>query len=188
MTEEHVFKRSSVGGFNRADVMSYIEQRENELSAQKAKAEELQAKIGELEGRLSEQSRENEDRIKELESENEKLRAELEAKTEELKSESEEAKIGKAIIDVRRYSDELLHETTDKINAAAEETDKVVSSTLARLDNMRDELETFGSRLGAEFDNLISDCDDLSGDLKRKTGSLRLNFKAVAKKLNAEDD
>ena len=195
MAEEYVFRKASVGGFNRADVMAYIEKQKTELAAEREKNSELEKTVAELKEHTDELNKKLAD-IEEaakkeqerFEDEKRRMEAEYAAKSEKLTAQTPEAKIGKAIIDVRRYSDELLRETTDKINTAADETDKTIFNTLMAIENMSSDLKEFSSRLTWTIDGLLADIGKLSADLNAQTGNLKVNFSMIAEELNEAND
>lgn len=195
MAEEYVFRKASVGGFNRADVIDYIEKQKTELNAEREKTAELEKTVEELRQQTEELTKKLADaeaaaksQTERFEEEKKRLEADYASKAEKLASESPEAKIGKAIIDVRRYSDELLTETADKINAAADDTDRTVFSTLKAIDNVSADLKEFSSRINWTIDGLLADFKKLSADISEHTDGLKVDFAQIAKELNEGND
>lgn len=185
--EKVVMKTSLFGGFKKSDVLSYIENMQNEtaeisseLDRKRSEALELRNKIDELEEKVEDLSkislelREKDKIIKELNSKLEASNAEAAQYREHLfeyKDKSEriaraEKQIGAAYIDARRYSDEII----DNAKSKAKDIGALASQDVKRQAN--------------DIEQLLRDVDAVSKKFNSSLEQLHKDVYALSTKLN----
>lgn len=185
--EKNVMKTSIFGGFKKSDVISYIENLQNEaaditaeLDKKKRESLELRKQIDELEDRLQELSKvsselqEKDVKIKDLEDKldaSNKESAQLRDRVFEYQDKSErlaraEKQIGAAYIDARRYSDEII----DNAKAKAKDVGALASQDVKHQAN--------------EIEQLLRDVDAVSKKFNSSLEQLHKDVYALSTKLN----
>lgn len=185
--EKNIMKTSVFGGFKKSDVISYIENLQNdaaeitaELDRKKRESLELRKKIDELEERLEELSKfsselqEKDAKIKALEEKldaSNKETAQYRERLFEYQDKSEklaraEKQIGAAYIDARRYSDEII----DNAKAKAKDVGALASQDVKHQAN--------------EIEQLLRDVDAVSKKFNSSLEQLHKDVYALSTKLN----
>lgn len=206
MPSDTVFRSAVFGGFNRNDVINYIEKLKlneaklmAEVTSKNSKIEELQKTVDELNSKISELNNktqavyvECEDKIAEIKNqcseEIEKIREELSEKSnsESLAERSAQEKVGTAMLDVRRYADLLLSETCEKISKMSDDADIAASKTLSRVLDISSGIQTFSDKLNSILADLLKENEAICRELTGFKGSLKLPFDEASGKINAE--
>ena len=162
MSSDFIFRKASFGGFNRDDVISYINNmklNEDTLRAQIAEKDNLIAELNEKivcnQNETEQIKKEYEEKIIQLNeshiNEIESIKNEYEEKIQTgiLADRSAEERVGSAMIDVRRYADLLIQETCDKIEKMSDDADNATAKTLSRVLDISSGIQTFSDKLNS---------------------------------------
>lgn len=186
-SEKNIMKTALFGGFKKSDVLSYIENLQNntadltsELDKKRSEALELRNKIDDLEEKVSALSE-----ISKKIDEKDALISELEAKLKNANNESAqyrerlfeyqdkserlaraEKQIGAAYIDARRYSDEII----DNAKSKAKDIGALASQDVKRQAN--------------DIEQLLRDVDAVSKKFNSSLEQLHKDVYALSTKLN----
>lgn len=199
MSSDFVFRKAAFGGFNRDDVISYINEAkineaklETEKNIAEKRAEELTDEIEALKAKINELTSENDAKINELienhNSEIESLKVEYEEKLQNcmLADRTAEEKIGTAMIDVRRYADLLLQETCQKIDQMSDDADNAAAKTLTRVLDVTSGIQAFSDKLNKVLIDMIEDNENICKELTEFKGSLKIPFETASGKIQSE--
>lgn len=199
MSSDFVFRKAAFGGFNRDDVIAYINSlklNESKLATEKTLAEKnaevLKKENTELKEKIDALTSEYEARISELaESHNqeiESIKMEYEEKLQNgiLADRSAEEKIGSAMMDVRRYADLLLQETCQKIDKMSDDADLAASKTLARVLDVTSGIQTFSDKLNSILIDMINENESICRELTDFKGTLKIPFETASGKIQAD--
>lgn len=163
MSENYSF-RSSMNGFNRNDVIEYIDS----LMAEKKSVSD---RLAELEAEISE-----------LRSENETLRSVIsdipEATDDDKCSECDiakkyEARLGAAMLDAKRFSEILVKEANDKSAAVFSEAFDVASKTAADARGITQNIADISKQFSASFRALIDNMSELTKSMEAFQGEIK---------------
>lgn len=201
MSDKKILRTSFIGGFNKKDVLSFIDELKskvsefenkikeqddeiNELNKKLVKVPELESTLDMLKGDLNKQQIENTalsekvgelfKKNSELSEENEKFlseRSELDKYKNELKA--NEAKLGTAFLDARRYSATLVEAADNEIRKTTVETISSINEQSAKIENISAEIEEINKRFNASLNALKSDIEKLSSDMNSSAVKLR---------------
>ena len=196
---DFVFRKAAFGGFNRDDVIAYINEAkineakiETEKNIAEKRAEELENEIENLKAKINDLTAENDAKINELienhNAEIESLKAECEEKIQNcmLADRTAEEKIGTAMIDVRRYADLLLQETCQKIDQMSDDADNAAAKTLTRVLDVTSGIQAFSDKLNKVLIDMIEDNENICKELTEFKGSLKIPFETASGKIQAE--
>ncbi len=199
MSSDYIFRKATLGGFNRDDVMAYIntlkaeeskliEEKnamQKEIDSLKAENHQLSQKADEIQQECNNQLEANKAMFND---EIEKLQAEFEQKlqTELESNRTAEEKVGSAMIDVRRYADMLLQETCHKIDKMSADADVATAKTLSRVLDITSGIQAFSDKLNATLNDIIAENEEICRELTGFKGSLRLPFETASGKLETE--
>lgn len=199
MSSDFVFRKAAFGGFNRDDVIAYI----NSLKVNEAK---LSTEISLAEKNVEDLSKENNELKEKIESlvfeyeaklnmlaeshnqEIESIKSEYEEKLQNsiLADRSAEEKIGTAMIDVRRYADLLLQETCQKIDKMSDDADLAASKTLARVLDVTSGIQAFSDKLNSILIDMINENENICKELTDFKGTLKVPFETASGKIQAD--
>ncbi len=199
MASDFIFRKATFGGFNRDDVINYINQvkmNEEKLGLSlKEKEEEinlLRQQLSDTESineSLKNEYEEkictlNESHINELES----IKNEYEEKIQNgiLADRSAEERVGSAMIDVRRYADLLIQETCDKIEKMSDDADNATAKTLSRVLDISSGIQTFSDKLNSILKDILEENENICKELTGFKGTLRLPFDEASGKIQAD--
>ncbi len=163
--------RSSMNGFNRNDVIAYIDT----VLAEKV---EIEKKVAELEKEIEELHAAN-DTLKEIivdeEKKNEK---ELKNKCEECDlAKVYEARLGAAMLDAKRFSEILVKEANDKASGMFSKAYNSASDTLEKATEISEDIVRINKQFNDSFRGLLENMKSLNASLDsfkcevKKTGS-----------------
>jgi DNA repair exonuclease SbcCD ATPase subunit len=169
------FRSSMFGGFNKQDVMSYIEQLTNELSEVKKQFAELEEQFNAQSEKLEEipvleQQLEEKSKVEE---ENEKLLSEVEqlrssqraAQDEYEKVKAAEAQLGAAFVDARRYSDEIVSAAKDRAADVSKQASDDISLKAEQIRQVASDAEKLTAEMRSKMEALSRSISDLSGKM-----------------------
>ncbi len=175
MDNVKVFRGSLFGGFNKQDVMSYIEQLQNEMADVKNQFKELEE---EFEKQKSELERipaleEEIKNKKELEQQNEELLRQVEAfqadsqraNDEYEKVKAAEAQLGAAFVDARRYSDEIVTAAKDRAADVSKQASDDIALKAERIRQVASDAEKVTAEMRQKMEALTKSISDLSGKM-----------------------
>ena len=199
MSSDFIFRKASFGGFNRDDVISYINNmklNEDTLRAQIAEKDNLIAELNEKiacnQNETEQIKKEYEEKIIELNeshiNEIESIKNEYEEKIQNgiLADRSAEERVGSAMIDVRRYADLLIQETCDKIDKMSDDADNATAKTLSRVLDISSGIQTFSDKLNSILKDILEENETICKELTGFKGTLRLPFDEASGKIQAD--
>ena len=199
MPSDYIFRKATFGGFNREDVIAYISKLMADAENYRLAIDNYEKQNAELRNRLAQSEIFIENIKKEHESEIASLEESYKAKEENIKNEYEEklqneiladrsaeAKVGTAMIDVRRYADLLISETCDKIDKMADDADAATAKTLSRVLDISSGIQTFSDKLNAILTDILSENEEICKELTGFKGSLKIPFEIANGKIQAE--
>lgn len=199
MGSDYIFRKASFGGFNRDDVISYINQ--SKLNEEKLNLliKEKDNEINLLRQQLSDAETEKNNIIKECEeklsalneshiSEIESIKNEYEEKIQNgiLADRSAEERVGSAMIDVRRYADLLIQETCTKIEKMSDDADNATAKTLSRVLDISAGIQTFSDKLNSILKDILDENESICKELTGFKGTLRLPFEEASGKVQTD--
>ena len=138
---ENITFRTSLGGFNRSDVMNYIK----DLIALK---EESERKLGSLEEKIEEDRRV----IADL---NEKVKNAVDCDNCDLAKQNE-VKIGAAMMDARRFSDLIVDEANEKSAKMYEAAAEDAYGSAEKAEELADKIKATAEEYAAAFNMLLT--------------------------------
>lgn len=199
MSSDFIFRKATFGGFNRDDVISYINNQkinEDNLTTQINEKNNL---ITQLNEKITCAQEEKEQIIKEYEekialfneshiNEIESIKNEYEEKIQNgiLADRSAEERVGSAMIDVRRYADLLIQETCDKIEKMSDDADNATAKTLSRVLDISSGIQTFSDKLNSILKDILEENENICKELTGFKGTLRLPFDEASGKIQAD--
>ena len=199
MSSDFIFRKATFGGFNRDDVISYINNQkinEDNLTTQINEKNNL---ITELNEKITCAQEEKEQIIEEYEekiallneshiNEIESIKNEYEEKIQNgiLADRSAEERVGSAMIDVRRYADLLIQETCDKIEKMSDDADNATAKTLSRVLDISSGIQTFSDKLNSILKDILEENENICKELTGFKGTLRLPFDEASGKIQAD--
>lgn len=199
MSSDFIFRKASFGGFNRDDVISYINNmklNEDTLRAQIAEKDNLIAELNEKiacnQNETDQIKKEYEEKIIQLNeshiNEIESIKNEYEEKIQNgiLADRSAEERVGSAMIDVRRYADLLIQETCDKIEKMSDDADNATAKTLSRVLDISSGIQTFSDKLNSILKDILEENETICKELTGFKGTLRLPFDEASGKIQAD--
>ena len=199
MPSDYIFRKATFGGFNREDVIAYISKLMADAENYRLAIDNYEKQNAELRNRLAQSEIFIENIKKEHESEIASLEESYKAKEENIRNEYEEklqneiladrsaeAKVGTAMIDVRRYADLLISETCDKIDKMADDADAATAKTLSRVLDISSGIQTFSDKLNAILTDILSENEEICKELTGFKGSLKIPFEIANGKIQAE--
>lgn len=199
MSSDFIFRKATFGGFNRDDVISYINTlklSETKITKEKTEAEKnieiLKTENEELKAKIEILNSQFEEKIAEIQEyhnkEIEKISAEYEEKLKNRIEENHtaEEKIGSAMMDVRRYADLLLQETCQKIDKMSDEADNAATKTLARVLDITSGIQTFSDKLNSILKDMIDENENICKELTGFKGTLKIPFETATGKIQTE--
>ena len=199
MSSDFIFRKASFGGFNRDDVISYINNmklNEDTLRAQIAEKDNLIAELNEKiacnQNETEQIKKEYEEKIIQLNeshiNEIESIKNEYEEKIQNgiLADRSAEERVGSAMIDVRRYADLLIQETCDKIDKISDDADNATAKTLSRVLDISSGIQTFSDKLNSILKDILEENETICKELTGFKGTLRLPFDEASGKIQAD--
>lgn len=199
MGSDYIFRKASFGGFNRDDVISYINQ--SKLNEEKLNLliKEKDNEINLLRQQLSDAETEKNNIIKDCEeklsalneshiSEIESIKNEYEEKIQNgiLADRSAEERVGSAMIDVRRYADLLIQETCTKIEKMSDDADNATAKTLSRVLDISAGIQTFSDKLNSILKDILEENESICKELTGFKGTLRLPFEEASGKVQTD--
>ncbi|MBO4338749.1 MAG: hypothetical protein J5877_02360 [Clostridia bacterium] len=169
------FRSSVFGGFNKQDVMAYIEQLQNELNGLKIQMNEIKkeyslaqqelAKIPALEEKLADKEQ-VEQQNAQLLSQVETLQAgQQKAKDEYEKVKAAEAQLGAAFVDARRYSDEIITAARDRASDVSKQASEDIANKADQIRQVASEAEKLTLDMRQKMEALSRSISDLSGKM-----------------------
>ncbi|MBR5233587.1 MAG: hypothetical protein IKW03_05190 [Clostridia bacterium] len=199
MASDFIFRKAKFGGFNRDDVITYINTmklNEDKLISEIAEKNNL---ISQLNEKISSADTEKEQIINEYEEKINQLISSHNEELENIKNEYEEKiqngiladrsaeeRVGSAMIDVRRYADLLIQETCDKIDKMSDDADNATAKTLSRVLDISSGIQTFSDKLNAILKDILEENETICKELTGFKGTLRLPFDEASGKIQAE--
>lgn len=170
MSESYSF-RSSINGFNRSDVLSYIEEMLNEKA-------ELATKISSLE-----------EEVAEIKAHNENLQKALEVNSEEKCSDCDvskkyEARLGAAMFDAKRFSEILVKEANDKASKLFSDAYVSADVTAAKVQKLSHDIVDINGQFNQSFKMLLDNMNSLAKSLD----SFKKDSKESGNKFNYTTD
>lgn len=199
MGSDYIFRKASFGGFNRDDVINYINQ--SKLNEEKLNLliKEKDNEINLLRQQLSDAETEKNNIIKDCEeklsalneshiSEIESIKNEYEEKIQNgiLADRSAEERVGSAMIDVRRYADLLIQETCTKIEKMSDDADNATAKTLSRVLDISAGIQTFSDKLNTILKDILDENESICKELTGFKGTLRLPFEEASGKVQTD--
>lgn len=154
MAENYYF-RSAINGFNRNDVIAYIDTILQEKNSASSIAVELESKLKSAEAKIDELTR----ALKQSETiKNDKC---PDCKIQKVY----EARLGAAMLDAKRFSEILVKEANDKASALFSDAFSCADQTSKTAGRIAQEIKAIKEKLNASLDGLVSDMLSLSSSL-----------------------
>lgn len=203
--EDKIMRTKLFGGFDKKDVLSYVEELKKQVEELKKDVLEKDGRIDELNSQVSELSQEcekisvlsseleaKENEVAELTDKNAQLsetvesltkvsaeyegaKQKLEASQQQIKS--EQARLGAAFLDARRYSDEIVAAANEKAHSTSKSFSEDISKQAGEI-----------SRLSAEIDRLSASFTKSVDELHTNIAVLASRMSAAAKNLSIRQD
>lgn len=199
MASDFIFRKASFGGFNRDDVIRYIndmkaneEKLNNLIKEKEAENKILAEQLSAAENNKEKMAEEYKNQIAELiENHNndiQNIAAEYEERirNEVMTERSAEEKVGSAMLDVRRYADLLIHETCDKIDKMSDDADAATAKTLSRVLDISSGIQTFSDKLNAILKDILNENENICKELTSFKGTLKLPYDEASGKVHKE--
>ncbi len=175
MSESYSF-RSSINGFNRTDVLAYIESILNEKAG-------LAAKISSLEESIAEIRADNEKLLKELD-EKKQLADSGDKCTDCDISKKYEARLGAAMLDAKRFSEILVKEANDKASELFKDAYASADVTSVKVQNLSHDIVDINNQFNQSFKLLLDNMNSLAKSLE----SFKKDTKVSGNKFNFSTD
>lgn len=199
MASDFIFRKAAFGGFNRDDVIRYINEiKQNEVKLTNLIKEQTD-EITNLKEQLTSaqaaaQTAEEDYKMRTgelIESHNneiERIKNEYEEKIQNgiLADRSAEERVGSAMIDVRRYADLLIQETCEKIEKMSDDADNATAKTLSRVLDISSGIQTFSDKLNSILKDILEENENICKELTGFKGTLKLPYDEAAGKIQAD--
>ncbi|MCR4925607.1 MAG: hypothetical protein K5917_04885 [Clostridiales bacterium] len=184
MKKDHIFKKSVFGGFNRKDVLQYIDEIKKETVAEKEvskalveKCDALTSTIDGLETEISNANSRETKLLNDLSDKTdeiialEKKIAELEGKIETLEENSEkykmvESQVGSMIVDARCYSDKVIENAKEKVGEISAEYCEIADDISKEIDDMSGDLHSVSDKVSSVINTVVDKLSKLTNHLK----------------------
>ncbi|MCD7827962.1 MAG: hypothetical protein LUG85_05450 [Clostridiales bacterium] len=201
MPADVIFRTKAFGGFNKEDVINYIEKLTTENAAVKQSLSEKDGEIASLkeekarlEKELNNEKKRSEDAYIECEDKIAAMRENCQNEIDRIKAEAEESntmqtaeeKVGAAMIDVRRYADMLIQETCDKIDTISDNADEATAKALSRILDISSGIQTFSDKLNGILKDILDENDNICQMLSTFKGTLKLPLDEASEKMEHE--
>ena len=175
MSNSTLFRGKVFGGFNRKDVLAYIEQLQNKLAALRTDFDALDSQVRVLQrenAQIPELLKQAEEKA-ELEKVNEELCErirELEAGQSRADEEYEkvkaaEAQLGAAFVDARRYSDEIVSAARDRAADVSKQASDDIALKAEQIRSVAAEADRITLDMRQKMEALSRSISDLSGKM-----------------------
>lgn len=180
--DNYSFKSVAFGGFNKQDVVRYLEQAAEKNAAARRELEEENEKLRKQAGEQAERLEELEERIAELTRERDELREKLETEVAALRPDAEayaqfRGRLGAIECDARKRADDLETESDALIRRALEEFrsryQKMMSAFESAAGHVNGELrkiEVTLTQLPRAMDQTGAELNELVARMEKKTG------------------
>ncbi|HPU66701.1 MAG TPA: hypothetical protein PLK57_01430 [Clostridiales bacterium] len=177
MQKEHIFRRAFMGGFNREDVLRYIEELKlNEsllMRKFKEKEEELSRTLLEKEVQFKDALAAKDRELSEANEKISRLQSDIAIalkECERLKAESDKKEaiaqqLGNAIIDARKYSDQLIERSKQEAKRIDEATAKTVDTVSQKIDELELDINKTARQFATAFNALLDELEELKNSL-----------------------
>lgn len=177
MQKEHIFRSAFLGGFNREDVLRYIEEQKlNEAQLIKKmteKEEEFKALLSQKEASFKEALAEKDHALKDADEKINRLHADIAIalkECERLKAESDKKEavaqqLGKAIIDAREYSDQLIARSKQEAKRIDDATAKTVDTVSQKINELETDISKTARQFATAFNALLDELEELKESL-----------------------
>lgn len=177
MQKEHIFRRAFMGGFNREDVLRYIEELKlNEsllMRKFKEKEEEFSRTLLEKEVQFKDAFAAKDRELSEANEKISRLQSDIAIalkECERLKAESDKKEaiaqqLGNAIIDARKYSDQLIERSKQEANRIDEATAKTVDTVSQKIDELELDINKTARQFATAFNALLDELEELKNSL-----------------------
>ncbi|NLX78463.1 MAG: hypothetical protein GXY95_01075 [Clostridiales bacterium] len=177
MQKEHIFRRAFMGGFNREDVLRYIEELKlNEsllMRKFKEKEEEFSRTLLEKEVQFKDALAAKDRELSEANEKISRLQSDIAIalkECERLKAESDKKEaiaqqLGNAIIDARKYSDQLIERSKQEANRIDEATAKTVDTVSQKIDELELDINKTARQFATAFNALLDELEELKNSL-----------------------
>ncbi|MCD7775679.1 MAG: hypothetical protein LUH40_08875 [Clostridiales bacterium] len=201
MPADVIFRTKAFGGFNKEDVINYIEKLTTEnaavkqsLSKKDGEIASLKEENARLEKELNDEKKRSEDAYIECEDKIAAMRENCQNEIDRIKAEAEESntmqtaeeKVGAAMIDVRRYADMLIQETCDKIDTISDNADEATAKALSRILDISSGIQTFSDKLNGILKDILDENDNICQMLSTFKGTLKLPLDEASEKMEHE--
>lgn len=172
MAEKYSF-RSSMNGFNRSEVISYIEKLMSEKMELEKKVESLESDISALDSEIAELKTESDTLRTIIVDENEK--AQGTDKCDECNvSKVYEARLGAAMLDAKRFSEVLIKEANDKVSHLFADADKDAVNTAVKTEAIIKEISSVNEQMNASFGALLSNLKHIADSVTSFSSELNV--------------
>jgi ABC-type transporter Mla subunit MlaD len=177
MQKEHIFRRAFMGGFNREDVLRYIEELKlNEsllMRKFKEKEEEFSRTLLEKEVQFKDAFAAKDRELSEANEKISRLQSDIAIalkECERLKAESDKKEaiaqqLGNAIIDARKYSDQLIERSKQEAKRIDEATAKTVDTVSQKIDELELDINKTARQFATAFNALLDELEELKNSL-----------------------
>lgn len=177
MQKEHIFRRAFMGGFNREDVLRYIEELKlNEsllMRKFKEKEEEFSRTLLEKEVQFKDALAAKDRELSEANEKISRLQSDIAIalkECERLKAESDKKEaiaqqLGNAIIDARKYSDQLIERSKQEAKRIDEATAKTVDTVSQKIDELELDINKTARQFATAFNALLDELEELKNSL-----------------------
>jgi len=169
------FRSSMFGGFNKQDVMTYIEQLQSELADVKTQFAQLENQFNAQSAQLEkipvlEKELENKNEVEQqnaaLLSQIEALRAgQQKAQDEYDKVKTAEAQLGAAFVDARRYSDEIVAAARERAADVSKQASDDIANKAEQIRSVASDAEKITLEMRQKMEALSRSISDLSGKM-----------------------
>lgn len=163
MSENYSF-RSAMGGFNRNDVIAYIERILCEKNGLSAEIQSLQNCISEMENEINRLKKEKESLTAELNEAKAQIASQNKCEDCDI-SRKYEAHLGAAMLDAKRFSDTLVKEANDKAYDIFDEAYKKADATLIDTAKISSEITELNAQFNRYFKLLLDNTKSLEKSL-----------------------
>lgn len=155
MADNYCF-RSALNGFNRCDVLTYIDSLLQKMTAENAAVSELEKKLADAECKIDE------------------LQKQLESSAEEKNSKCTdcsiekvlEARLGAAMLDAKRFSEILVKEANDRASGLFSQAADSASATAVKSGEIAEKIKEVKKELDTAVDSLIENMVTVTASLE----------------------
>lgn len=155
MSENYSF-RSAINGFNRNDVIAYIEDILKQQNSDNSNVEELEHKLSMAEEKIESLS----EALEKAHNENGKLCSQAEI------SKVYEARLGAAMLDAKRFSEILVQEANDKASGLFTDALSSADQTLVKADEIIENIKKLKENFNTSFDFLINNLENICSSIE----------------------